>query len=86
MAKQQALAGVPARAVIPEITKAAEEYEEARDAWMKKSGPVRAAKEKLIDAMKKHSVQRYDEDDLHVDLKPGKESVKVRRGDVDAEE
>ena len=85
-AKQEHLPEVPAPVVIPAVRKAAEKYEEARDDWMAKSGPVKEAKEKLITAMKAAGVLQYDEDDLHIKLKPGKESVKVTRGEEEDED
>lgn len=85
-ATQEHLPDVPAPAVLPPVRKAAERYVEARDEWMSKSGPVKDAKEKLIAEMKKHGVQQYDEDDLHVTLKPGKDSVKVTLGDEEDED
>ncbi len=81
MAKQGELEGVPSREVVPEVTAAAEAYEKARDAWMATGEPVRKAKQTLIDTMKAHGMSVYIEDDLRVELRAGKDSVKVRRGD-----
>ena len=83
MARQQELEGVPPRPIIPELTAAAEVYERARDAWLEASRPVQDAKKLLIAAMQQHGIEKYDVDDLHVKLKPGKARVEVRRGDED---
>jgi hypothetical protein len=49
-------------------------------------GPVKEAKEKLVSAMNAAGVIQYDEDDLHITLKPGKPSVKVVIGDEEEDE
>jgi hypothetical protein len=71
---------------IPEVTKAAEEYEKARDDWMAKSGPVKNAKKRLIQVMQAYELPAYRHDDLRVKLIPGATKVKVSRGEDDEPE
>ncbi len=84
-ARQESLPEMELKSV-PEIIKAAEEYETARDEWMEKGAPVRSVKSKLIRVMRKYELGQYrDPDSLLVKVSEGKPKVKVMRGEEEDE-
>ena len=65
--------------VIPEIDKAAEKYVNIRDKRMLLTEDEIEAKGLLTELMKKHSLKTYRYDERLVELKPGEETVKVKK-------
>ena len=69
---------------IPAVTKAANRYVEVRDARKALTDKEVDAKAVLLNAMHEHGLTIYRFDDYIVELKNGKENVKVKSAD-DAE-
>lgn len=65
---------------IAEITKAAEAYVEVRDPRMDLTRKEHDKKGELIQLMKKHGLTSYRDDDLSIELIPGKDTLKVKVG------
>jgi len=87
MGRQKRLKGTEDPAAIPELTQAAEAYEEARDARMKHTEEEDSAKQALIEVMKRHKRKVYSDGDLTVTLESDvNEKVKVKRRDNETEE
>lgn len=82
--KTEALPGMERKA-IKEIETLADEYVAHRDKRMGALKKELEAKQKLIDAMKKHGqkVYNFEEDgmDVTVELQPGDETVKVKKAE-----
>lgn len=76
--RAQTLGGMEDNA-IPEIETAAHEYVEARDERMELTTAEVAAKGKLLRAMKKHKKERYERDEIIVEVVIEEETVKVRK-------
>jgi hypothetical protein len=87
--KQMQIPGTE-RPSFPKVDVAAEQYEKARDSRMKKSEAEHDAKLALIEAMKKHKLSVYRDDNatppIVVTLADGDPKVKVTRADLEIPE
>jgi len=71
--------------VVKEISDAAEKYVDGRDKRIKMLAKEIELKGLLTDAMHKHKLKEYRDEDLFVELVAGKESVKVKEIDLEEE-
>lgn len=83
--KQEDLPAIEGEGVAPKRIKpievAADAYVDARDARMKLTEKEVEKRGKLIDLMKEHGLTKYRFGDEEVELKPGKDGVKVKKVD-----
>lgn len=88
MGKQREIPGTESPS-FPEVDAAAEQYEKARDARMRKSVLEAEAKQALIEAMKKNKLSVYKDANatppIIVTLADGDPKVKVTRAETDEE-
>jgi len=73
------LPGIDDHKIIPELSKAGEEYEEVKMARVKLSAKEAEKYETLKGLMHKHKKRRYQDDDLIVWIEDAEEKVKTKR-------